>query len=65
MFRLVRTGMQWREVELKSASFTTLFKHAQQCTQEGIIYDAYKKLFRNSNQTSLVGWAVRKTVLCI
>ena len=44
LFRLVRTGMQWRELELKSASFTTLFKHAQQWTREGIIRDAYKSL---------------------
>ena len=44
LFRLVRTGMQWREVELKSASFTTLFKHAQQWTRQGIIHDAYRSL---------------------
>ena len=27
LFKLVRTGMQWREVQLRSASYSTLFKH--------------------------------------
>ena len=27
LFRLIRTGMQWRELEIKSVSYTSLFKH--------------------------------------
>ena len=29
LFRSIRTGMQWRELQIKSVSYTSLFKHVQ------------------------------------
>ena len=37
LFRLVRTGMQWREVEVKSVTYSSLFKHVQRWIASDII----------------------------
>ena len=41
LFRLVRTGMQWREVEVKSVTYSSLFKHVQRWIASDIIQSAY------------------------
>ena len=38
LFKLVRTGMQWREVQLRSASYSTLFKHVNRWVREGVMH---------------------------
>ena len=38
--------MQWREVELRSASYSTLFRHANRWVREGLMHDAYGTLLR-------------------
>ena len=46
LFKLVRTGMQWREVELASASYSTLFKHVKRWVTEGIMQASYSQILR-------------------
>ena len=47
LFKLVRTGMQWREVELASASYSTLFKHVKRWVTEGIMHASYSQILHN------------------
>ena len=42
LFKMVRTGMQWREIDVKSASYSALFKHVQRWVCSGVIQEAYK-----------------------
>jgi putative transposase len=51
LFRLVRTGMQWREVRAKSASHTAVFKHTRRWIQEGLIQASYAEVLREYNRT--------------
>ena len=44
LFKLVRTGMQWREVEVASASYSTVFKHAKRWVTEGIMHASYSQI---------------------
>ena len=41
LFKLVRTGMQWRELQPTTASYITVFKHTRRWIQSGIVHDAY------------------------
>ena len=40
LFKLVRTGMQWRELQPTTASYITVFKHTRRWIQSGIVHDA-------------------------
>lgn len=51
LFRLIRTGMQWRELQVSSASYTTLFKHVHQWVARGIFQQAYAQLLQQYNRT--------------
>ena len=53
LFKLLRTGMQWREVQLRSASYSTLFKHVNWWVREGLCMPHIV--------TSAIGMAVQKT----
>ena len=44
LFKLVRTGMQWREVEIRSVTYSSLFKHVQRWIDCNIIQDAYSAI---------------------
>ena len=44
LFRLVRTGMQWREVEITSVTYSSLFKHVQRWIDGNIMQDAYSAI---------------------
>ena len=44
LFRLVRTGMQWREVEITSVTYSSLFKHVQRWVDGNIMQDAYSAI---------------------
>ena len=44
LFKVIRTGMQWREVSIQSASYCTLFKHAQKWVHSGIFHRAYSTI---------------------
>ena len=44
LFRLVRTGMQWREVSIASASYITLFKHVHRWVDAGVFQATYASL---------------------
>ena len=44
LFKVIRTGMQWREVSIQSASYCTLFKHAQKQVHSGIFHRAYSTI---------------------
>ena len=44
LFRLVRTGMQWREVNIASASYITLFKHVHRWVDAGVFQATYASL---------------------
>ena len=46
LFKLVRTGMQWRELQPKTASYITVFKHTRRWIQSGIVHDAYASLLQ-------------------
>ena len=41
LFKLVRTGMQWRELEVRSVTYSSLFRHVQKWIQKSILTDAY------------------------
>ena len=47
LFRIVRTGMQWREIEVKSASISALFKHVHRWVKAGVIQDAYTSMLHS------------------
>ncbi len=36
LFRLVRTGMQWREVEITSVTYSSMFKHVKRWVDHNI-----------------------------
>ena len=42
IFKVLRTGMQWREVQ-SSVSYATVFRRFQQWTNKDIFKNAYKK----------------------
>ena len=44
LFRLVRTGMQWREVNIASVSYITLFKHVHRWVDAGLFQATYASL---------------------
>ena len=44
LFKLVRTGMQWRELEVRSVTYSSLFRHVQKWIQNSIFTDAYAAL---------------------
>ena len=44
LFRLVRTGMQWREVSIDSVSYITLFKHVHRWVEAGVFQAANASL---------------------
>ncbi len=44
LFRLVRTGMQWREVEITSVTYSSMFKHVKRWVDHNIIQDAYSAI---------------------
>ena len=46
LFKLVRTGMQWRELQPTTASYITVFKHTRRWIQSGIVHDAYASLLQ-------------------
>ena len=46
LFKLVRTGMQWRELQPTTASYITVFKHTRRWIQTGIVHDAYASLLQ-------------------
>ena len=45
LFKLCRTGMQWREVEA-SVSYATVFRRAQQWIRSNLLSEAYKDVLR-------------------
>ena len=44
LFRLVRTGMQWREVSIASVSYITLFTHVHRWVDAGLFQATYASL---------------------
>ena len=41
LFRLIRTGMQWRELTPATASYITVFKHTHKWADAGLFQKAY------------------------
>jgi transposase len=53
IFKVLRTGMQWREIQ-SSVSYATVFRRFQQWTNKDIFRKAYKKaLLTYKTKTSL------------
>ena len=44
LFRLVRTGMQWREVNIAAVSYITLFKHVHRWVDADLFQATYASL---------------------
>ena len=46
-----RIGMQWRELQPKTASHTSVFKHTRRWIQAGIVQDAYTSVLQQYTHT--------------
>lgn len=46
LFKLIRTGMQWREVQPVSVSPITVYKHTRRWFEAGIFGDAYRRVLK-------------------
>ena len=53
LLKLVRTGMQWRELQPKTASHISAFKHTRRWEQKqaGVVQDAYTSVLRQHART--------------
>jgi len=46
LFRLIRTGSQWRECDVHDTSVTTVYRHCRKWMDSGIFEEAYRHILR-------------------
>ena len=51
LFRLIRTGMQWRELVPETASYITVFKHTHRWATTGLFEKAYTRCLQAYSAT--------------
>ena len=56
LFKLIRTGMQWREVQPSGVAPITLYKHAQRWFRKGVFKRAYRHLLRVYRKRNAAKW---------
>ena len=54
LFKLLRTGCQWRELECGSASFMAVYRHVQLWERTSVIEDTYQRALQTYSKLRFV-----------